>query len=87
MATNVDRLRVGLDAYRDSLARHLARLADDFASVQDCWAALDQEYEGQAAEEFRQRWGATADWFKQYETALHGMIAMIDERTPHLGEL
>jgi hypothetical protein len=87
MATDVDRLRVGLGAYRESLARHLARLSDDFAGVQDCWAALDQEYEGHAAEEFRQRWNATADWFKQYEIALHRMVAMIDERSQHLRAL
>jgi hypothetical protein len=84
MATDVDRLRAGLEEYRASLGRHLARLSRDYEQVQHCWRALDQEYEGRAAEEFRQRWRKTSEWFKDYESALRTMIAMLETRSQEL---
>ena len=87
MAIDVDQLRNGLQAYRGSLARHLARLSHDFENVHEAWARLDQEYDGQSAEEFRRHWGATAQWFEQYMTAVKSMIATLEERSEHLREL
>jgi hypothetical protein len=84
VATDIDHQRLGLREYRDSLARHLDRLTEEYRSVQGCWRALDQEYAGHAAEEFRQRWATTSHWFDEYLDALRRMIAMLDERTRHL---
>jgi hypothetical protein len=86
MATDIDALRAGLEAYHASLIRHLARLTEDFATLQSCWLALDEEYAGHAAEEFRQRWAVTADWFAQYLEALHNLASMLENRSQHLHE-
>jgi len=84
MATDVDRLRAGLAAYRQSLARHLGRLSNDFQDVQKAWTELDHEYAGQAAEEFRQRWRVTAEWFEEYMEAVRNLSATLEERSRHL---
>jgi uncharacterized protein YukE len=87
MATDVDQLRAGLGAYRDSLSQHLSRLSTDFCDVQRAWAALDQEYAGRAAEEFRQRWRITAEWFEQYMDAIRNLSTTLEERSRNLQRL
>jgi hypothetical protein len=84
MATDVDRLRAGLEAYQESLVRHTGRVSDGFTAVHEAWLALNSEYEGRGAEEFRQRWGATAVWVEEYLQALQRMSAMIAARSAHL---
>lgn len=84
MPTDVDRLRLGLESYAASLRRHLALLLHDYEQVQRCWRALDEEYEGRAAEVFRHRWREVAEWFHAYESALRTMIAMLEARSQEL---
>ena len=80
MATNVDLLRNGLIDYVASLTAHNQILNEDFKNLAQNFAAVNQSYESQAAEAFKNSWVATAQWFTEYinETAL--LIQFLQER-------
>jgi uncharacterized protein YukE len=81
-----DHLRTGLDAYRQSLLRHRERLTGELQTVQAAWAALDHQYRGRAAEDFRNRWRGIASWFEEYTDAVRTLCATLDERIEALDE-
>lgn len=66
MGLDVDKLLSGLSNYKDSLSRHLFKLQEDFDLLTNTYMRLNQEYDGQGAEEFKSSWNKTARWFETY---------------------
>jgi uncharacterized protein YukE len=84
MATNVDKLREGLRNYNDSLDSHLEKLLLDFESLMGHYSHFRQEYEGQAAEEFKAVWEQTARWFEDYINITQSLSRTLEERIDSL---
>jgi uncharacterized protein YukE len=84
MATNVDKLREGLRNYNDSLNNHLEKLNQDFDSLMGHYVHFRQEYEGQAAEEFKAVWEQTARWFEDYINISQSLSKTLTERIDSL---
>lgn len=84
MGTNIDSLRIGLNDYIGSLTIHNQKLNEDFKSLSEIFASVNQAYEGHAAESFKNSWIATASWFQEYirETSL--LIQFLQERVSWL---
>lgn len=59
--TDVPALLAALEAYALRLSRAAETTRSDLAVLQDRWAALNEDFEGAAAEDFRQRWSASAE--------------------------
>ncbi len=87
MAINVDRLRQGLQEYHSGLNRHVGQLEHDFENIEGRFMALSREYEGQAAEEFRNAWSQTASWFRDYINQTRQLSDVLEERTRALNPL
>ena len=60
MATDAQRLLLGLRDYQGSLERHLLSLQQEFSTMDTRWHALSAVYEGSAAREYRAHWERTA---------------------------
>lgn len=84
MATNIDLLREGLKDYINSLSIHNKTLNEDFRELATHFAALQQTYEGQAAEAFKTSWTTTALWFGQYIDQTVMLIHFLEERVAWL---
>lgn len=84
MGTNVDLLREGLNAYNQSLEKHVIRLREDFDSLMNGFYHLNQEYEGQAADEFKTAWKNTANWFQEYMDSTQSLSVFLEERITSL---
>ena len=80
MATNVDSLRNGLNDYVASLTAHNQILNEDFKNLSENFVAVNQSYEGQAAEAFKNSWLATAQWFTEYINETTLLIQFLQER-------
>lgn len=80
MGLDVDKLRAGLLNYNHSLERHVQKLRDDFDSLKSFYHRLNQEYEGQAAEEFKNSWDKTAMWFEEYITDAERLSRTLEDR-------
>lgn len=87
MALDVDRLHQGLEDYRKALLAQRERLAGDFAELQGVFDGLWLEYSGNMAEEFRNRWGRTAEWFDHYLDTVNRLDRFLAERSEHLRHL
>ncbi|RKD98744.1 hypothetical protein [Marinifilum flexuosum] len=84
MAVNVDHLKEGLREYNLSLNNHLEQLQSDFDSLMGHYAHFKQEYEGQAAEEFKTVWEQTAIWFDDYIKSAKNLASTLEERVDSL---
>lgn len=84
MATNIDLLREGLKDYIDSLSAHNKTLNEDFKELSVHFAAVQQAYEGHAAEAFKTSWITTARWFEQYIDQTVTLIHFLEERVAWL---
>lgn len=84
MGTNVDQLREGLNQYNDSLQRHLNLLKEDFDSLKNIYAQFANEYEGQAAEQFKASWESTATWFESYMDLSEQLSHTLEQRVDKL---
>jgi hypothetical protein len=80
MATNIDLLRNGLNDYMASLAAHNQILNEDFKNLSGIFFAVNQSYEGQAAEIFKNSWLVTAQWFTEYINETTVLIQFLQER-------
>lgn len=87
MALDVDRLRAGLTEYRKELAGQRQRLRQNHDEISRAFQELWSVYGGQMAEEFRQRWGATSEWFEQYTKTTERLDEFLKERVEHLKHL
>ena len=87
MALDPERLRQGLEDYRKSLSQQRDRLAGNFSELQGAFDALWQEYSGNMAEEFRNRWGQTAEWFEHYMDTVNRLERFLGERSDELRHL
>lgn len=86
MGINVDQLKSGLQDYNQSLDSHINRLREDFESLMDGYYSLKQEYEGQAAEEFKYSWERTASWFEEYIDNAINLSQMLEDRIESLSK-
>lgn len=86
MALDPSKLREGIDDYRRTLAAQNEELSADFAGLQELFELLWTEYGGARAEELREHWRHTAEWFQGYlETTRrldHFLQARGDELRP-----
>jgi uncharacterized protein YukE len=84
MATNVDFLREGLKDYIKSLHNHNNTLHADFHELSVNFTAMQQAYEGQAAETFKASWLVTARWFEEYIEETVRLIQFLESRVTWL---
>lgn len=84
MAVNTDLLKNGLNDYITSLIAHNQILNEDFKNLYEIFAALNQSYEGTAAEAFKSSWLATAQWFTEYLNETTLLIQFLQERVSWL---
>ncbi len=87
MALDVDQLQSGLDDYRKNLERQREQLQGRFTDLQHLFDALFASYAGQMAEEFRQHWGHTAEWFEEYLETSQRLDKFLETRTDQLRKL
>lgn len=86
MATDAQRLLLGLRDYQGSLERHLLSLQQEFATMDTRWHALSAVYEGSAAREYRTHWERTRTGFEEYIHACHRINRLLGERISRLEE-
>jgi hypothetical protein len=79
-------LLAGLEAYRDSLDRHVASLHLDFDEVGRAWLNLDECFAGSSADEFRPIWEGTAQQFRDYVDHTSGILRILGDRIESLRE-
>lgn len=84
MATNVDKLREGLGQYNDSLRQHLNLLKNDFDTLRNFYVQFANEYEGQAADQFKASWEGTSAWFESYMNLSQQLSNTLQERIDKL---
>lgn len=87
MALDVDKLQAGLDDYRKNLGRQREQLRGNFDDLQHLFDALFASYGGQMAEEFRQHWGNTAEWFEEYIESAQRLDTFLESRIDQLRSL
>lgn len=87
MATNVDILREGLRNYNASLNGHLEKLLLNYDSLMEQYSHFRQEYEGQAAEDFKAVWEQTARWFENYINITQSLSKTLEERIDSLNSV
>ena len=80
------RLLSGLVEYRHQLTSHLARLRNEYASLDNGWRAFSSTYEGDAADQFREGWMRTARRFNEYIDNTQRIMQILDERIQALEE-
>lgn len=84
MALNVDKLREGLKDYENSLRNHLHHLKSDYESLTHFYIQFANEYDGQAADEFKNHWERTSRWFEDYMSASNTLLQTLEERIKYL---
>ena len=84
MALDVDKLRMGLEEYRRTLAEQRNALESEYQELQRHFNALFSVYGGNMAEEFRQRWGKTASWLEEYLNKAAVLDQFLAERIEQL---
>ena len=87
MATDVDRLRIGLEDYRRTLEIQRETLRSEYVDLQRQFNALFEVYGGGMAEEFRERWAKTAGWFEDYLNKVAVLDKFLTERIEQLGNV
>lgn len=87
MALDLDRLRAGLDQYRQTLERQREQLRVDYSEVQQLFDALWSEYAGNLAEELQLRWQHTAEWLEHYLNKTQELDQFLGERLEYLRKL
>jgi len=87
MALNVDKLREGLNDYNNSLNNHLNQLRNDFNSLMNFFMQFAKEYEGQAADDFKNQWERTARWFEEYMNDSSNLSQTLEERIQYLDNI
>ncbi len=80
-------LVVGLDEYRNSMKRHLEALQTEFDSLTLVWQALNECFEGHAADEFRPIWENTSRQFREYTDQGREIERILAERIESLREV
>lgn len=86
MATDMQRLLLGLRDYHTSLERHLLGLQQEFSALNSSWQRLSAVYEGAAATEYRAHWDCTRGRFEDYIHACHGINRLLMARIVSLEE-
>jgi len=87
MALDVDKLRMGLEEYRRTLEVQRNALQSEYQELQRHFNALFAVYGGNMAEEFRQRWGKTANWFEDYLNKAAVLDQFLAERIEQLRQM
>lgn len=74
----------GLKEYRDALSRHLSSLRDEYHHLDNTWRQFSTEYEGDAANQFRNGWVRTSQRFQLYIDETQKISEMLRERINYL---
>lgn len=76
----------GLEAYHESLTRHVASLNENFQEVGLRWTALDECFAGNAADEFRPVWEGASQRFQDYSEHTSHILRVLADRIEQLRE-
>jgi uncharacterized protein YukE len=79
-------LLAGLEAYQQSVERHVTSLHQQFEGVSRCWAVLNECFAGNAADEFRPIWENTSQRFREYVEHTTAIVRVLGERVEGLRE-
>lgn len=79
-------LLAGLEAYHQCVQRHVTMVRDEFEEVSRYWAALDECFAGNAADEFRPIWENTSQRFREYVEHTAAIQRVLSERIESLRE-
>jgi len=79
-------LLAGLEAYKETLERHVATLHQDFEEVRHGWANLDECFAGNAADEFRPIWETASERFREYVEHTSAILRVLGDRIEKLRE-
>lgn len=86
MATDTKLLLSGLEAYLESVNRHIESLKEEYQHLDNTWRRFSACYEGEAADQFREGWLRTADRFREYMEGADRIRIILDERVDALRE-
>jgi hypothetical protein len=87
MALDPNQLRRGLEEYRATLALQRSALQSRYVELQRQFNGLFNVYGGAMAEDFRQRWSRTANWFEEYLNKNAALDQFLQERIEQLRQL
>lgn len=87
MALDVDQLQSGLESYRENIELQREQFQGQFRELQLLFDAMFAAYAGHMAEEFRQHWGSTAEWFEEYLDTSQHLDKFIESRIDQLRKL
>lgn len=73
-------LLAGLKEYRHQLTLHLAKLRGEYTQLDNGWRAFSSTYEGDAADQFRERWIRTTRRFEEYIDNTQRIMQILDDR-------
>lgn len=82
--TDMRALLSGLEAYHGSLGRHVVGLQAEFDDVSRAWAALDECFSGNAADEFRPIWEGASGRFRDYTERTTHILRILADRIDQL---
>lgn len=82
--TDATRLTHLLEDYAESLAGHLASVREEFDQLTRAWRMLSDVYEGDAAEQFRGVFEATAARMRHYEEDAGVLLGVLRGRIESL---
>lgn len=75
--TDATRLTLLLDEYASALDGHLHQVREEFDHLTRAWRALSDVYEGNAADQFRAVFEATAARMAAYEQDASGLLGVL----------
>lgn len=74
----------GLVEYSRSLEKLTFGMVHEFSQLEVRWLALNEVYDGDAAEQFRAGWLRTVERFRAYQDGLDALGRALTERIAHL---
>jgi uncharacterized protein YukE len=82
--TDVTRLTALLDDYAGALDGHLRHVREEFDQLHRAWRALSDVYEGNAADQFRTVFEASAARMTAYDHDANGLLRVLRDGIAHL---
>jgi hypothetical protein len=76
----------GLTVYHETLTRNLGVVDESFKELQQAWNALDEHFQGKAADEFRPMLTQSFWTFQTFEGAAVLVLKLLEQRIEHLKE-
>jgi len=82
--TDATALLHGLEAYTTALDRHLVRLRDQGAALDQAWVGLSEVYRGQGAEVFAQAFERAREMIATYSSNGEAILTVLRDRIESL---